>query len=195
MGSVNRFFLQAGLFLLGLWALVKLYPLLLWVFFAFTLAAALDPLVGFFERGPGGLGRRFPRPTAVFLAYALVLSVFALGFYAAFPLLSAQFKNLSQLLPAYLERLLATTDTPPAALDDAAIAAWRLFQAYTLGRAPTEAVAQGFADAQHGRELAQLGFQADLAYCSQLDVSAVVPALVRAGDMLLLQPSAPDTGS
>ncbi|WP_156860478.1 AI-2E family transporter [Thermus islandicus] len=109
MESVNRFFLQAGLFLLGLWALVKLYPLLLWVFFAFTLAAALDPLVGFFERGPGGLGRRFPRPTAVFLAYALVLSVFALGFYAAFPLLSAQFKNLSQLLPAYLERLLATT--------------------------------------------------------------------------------------
>jgi len=94
-----------------------------------------------------------------------------------------------------VDRLLAVTDTVPAALDDAAVAAWQLFQAYSRGRAPTEAVAQGFADAQHGRELARLGFQADLAYCSQLDISAVVPALVRAGEVLLLRPSTPDTGS
>ncbi|ADW21748.1 hypothetical protein TSC_c11280 [Thermus scotoductus SA-01] len=67
---VRRWFLSLALFLLALWALGRLYNLLLWVFLAFTLAAALDPLVGLFcpqaspalcrfpglPHGPGGDG-------------------------------------------------------------------------------------------------------------------------------------------
>ena len=37
MSGANRFFLGLVLFLLALWALAKLYTLLLWVFLAFTL--------------------------------------------------------------------------------------------------------------------------------------------------------------
>lgn len=89
---MGRWFLSLGLFLLGLWALARLYPLLLWVFLAFTLAAALDPAVRL-------LGRRLPHPSAVILAYLLVLGVVALGGFLAAPLLAAQFRHLAELLP------------------------------------------------------------------------------------------------
>jgi len=90
--GMGRWFLSLGLFLLGLWALARLYPLLLWVFLAFTLAAALDPAVRL-------LGRRLPHPSAVILAYLLVLGVVALGGFLAAPLLAAQFRHLAELLP------------------------------------------------------------------------------------------------
>ncbi|ULR41815.1 AI-2E family transporter [Thermus sp. NEB1569] len=95
---VRRFFLSLALFLLFLWALSHLYSLLLWVFLAFTLAGALDPLVGLFAR-------RFPRPSAVFLAYLLVLGAMGLGFYLAAPLLVLQFHHLGEVLPQVLRWL------------------------------------------------------------------------------------------
>jgi predicted PurR-regulated permease PerM len=57
------------LHLLALWAIAHLYPLL-YVFLAFTLAAALDTAVRF-------LNRLFPYPSAVIAAY---LAVFGLPF-------------------------------------------------------------------------------------------------------------------
>ncbi|RTG97037.1 AI-2E family transporter, partial [Thermus scotoductus] len=90
--------MSLALFLLFLWALSHLYSLLLWVFLAFTLAGALDPLVGLFAR-------RFPRPSAVFLAYLMVLGVMGLGFYLAAPLLILQFHHPGELLPMVLQWL------------------------------------------------------------------------------------------
>jgi 2-phosphosulfolactate phosphatase len=75
------------------------------------------------------------------------------------------------------------------ALDDAARAAWRLWGSYAAGRAPAEAAAAGFADAAHGRELAELGFESDLAYCARVDASGAVPRLAREGDALVLRPA------
>lgn len=95
MSPNGRFFLTLALFLLGLWALSRLYSLLLWIFLAFTLAAALDPLVRLFRR-------RLGHAPAVFLAYALVLGVVGLGFHLAAPLLIAQFHLLSRLIPQAL---------------------------------------------------------------------------------------------
>ncbi|WCM39736.1 AI-2E family transporter [Thermus antranikianii] len=96
-GNASRtpLFLSLALFL---WALSHLYSLLLWVFLAFTLAGALDPLVGLFAR-------RFPRPSAVFLAYLMVLGVMGLGFYLAAPLLILQFHHPGELLPMVLQWL------------------------------------------------------------------------------------------
>ncbi|GAB5602224.1 AI-2E family transporter [Thermus sp. FJN-A] len=98
MPPAGRFFLSLALFLLGLWALGRLYALLLWVFLAFTLAAALDPLVGLFRR-------RLPHPSAVLVAYLLVFGTVGLGLYLAAPLLLAQFHHLSGLLPQVLDWL------------------------------------------------------------------------------------------
>jgi predicted PurR-regulated permease PerM len=92
---MGRWFLSLGLLLLGLWALARLYTLLLWVFLAFTLAAALDPVVRL-------LGRRLPYPSAVILAYLLVLGVVALGGILAAPLLTRQFQLLAAALPQTL---------------------------------------------------------------------------------------------
>ncbi|GAA5335175.1 MULTISPECIES: AI-2E family transporter [Thermus] len=89
---MGRFFVGLFLLILALWALGKLYPLFLWVFLAFTLAAALDPLVGV-------LRRFLPHPSAVVLAYLGVLGVLALGLYLVAPLLARQFRNLSEVLP------------------------------------------------------------------------------------------------
>ena len=75
------------------------------------------------------------------------------------------------------------------ALDDAARAAWRLWGSYAVGYTPVEAAAAGFADAAHARELAELGFNADLAYCARVDVSGAVPRLGREGDALMLRPA------
>lgn len=93
---MNRFFLNLGLFLLALWALRQLYTLFLWVFLAFTLASALDPLVR-------GFGRFLPRATAVLVSYLLVFGVLGLGFYLTAPILVGQFHRLAQVLPGVLD--------------------------------------------------------------------------------------------
>jgi 2-phosphosulfolactate phosphatase len=95
-------------------------------------------------------------------------------------------RALAAAHPAEAAALLAAEDHPSQILDDAARAAWRLWRSYAADRSPTAAATAGFADASHGRELARLGFHADLAYCAQTDVSRVVPRLARAGDVLTL---------
>jgi predicted PurR-regulated permease PerM len=89
---MGRWFLQLGLFLLALWAIAHLYPLLLYVFLAFTLAAALDPAVRF-------LNRLLPYPSAVIAAYLAVFGLLFLGAHLASPLLLAQFRYLAGLIP------------------------------------------------------------------------------------------------
>ena len=77
------------------------------------------------------------------------------------------------------------------ALDDAALAAWRLYQSYGADRAPANVAAEGLQDAEHGRELVALGFAADVAYCARVDVTRVVPRLEREGDALILRDDPP----
>jgi len=89
---MGRWFLQLGLLLLALWAIAHLYPLLLYVFLAFTLAAALDPAVRF-------LNRLLPYPSAVIAAYLAVFGLLFLGAHLASPLLLAQFRYLAGLIP------------------------------------------------------------------------------------------------
>jgi predicted PurR-regulated permease PerM len=89
---MGRWFLQLGLFLLALWAIAHLYPLLLYVFLAFTLAAALDLAVRF-------LNRLLPYPSAVIAAYLAVFGLLFLGAHLASPLLLAQFRYLAGLIP------------------------------------------------------------------------------------------------
>lgn len=44
---------------------------------------------------------------------------------------------------------------------------------------------RALADARHGAELIEAGYEADVAYCAQLDVSSIVPLLHRGADGLL----------
>jgi 2-phosphosulfolactate phosphatase len=92
------------------------------------------------------------------------------------------------LAAGYLADLvLIQTGEPVPELDDAARAAWRLWGAYAAGIVPAEGAARGFADSVHGRDLARLGFHADLAYCARPDASRAVPRLIVDGDQLVLR--------
>jgi 2-phosphosulfolactate phosphatase len=102
-----------------------------------------------------------------------------------------QFSLEDALAAGYVvERLRASAMSAGAALDldDGAVAAWRLYRSYAASE-PAAAAAQGFVEAFHGRELARLGFDADLAYCAAVDSSAMVPRLSRDGETLLLRPA------
>jgi 2-phosphosulfolactate phosphatase len=100
----------------------------------------------------------------------------------------SQFSLEDALAAGYLvEGVLARQSVDALELDDAARAAWRLWQAYAAGCAPAEAAARGFAESVHGRDLARLGFDADLAYCARADASQAVPRLAVEGDRLLLR--------
>lgn len=88
MATFDRaFFIRLALFLLMLWAVTKLTTLFLWVFFAFTIAAAVEPLIHRLERP---LGRGF----SVFLSYMLIVAVIGLGIWVAAPVLAGQFNKL-----------------------------------------------------------------------------------------------------
>ena len=53
-------------------------------------------------------------------------------------------------------------------------------------------LAQALASARHGAELIEAGFEADVEYCAQLDVSSIVPVLHRDADgTLTLRPLSP----
>jgi len=53
-------------------------------------------------------------------------------------------------------------------------------------------LAQALASARHGAELIEAGFEMDVEYCAQLDVSSIVPVLHRDADGLLtLRPLSP----
>jgi 2-phosphosulfolactate phosphatase len=103
-----------------------------------------------------------------------------------------QFSLEDALAAGYVvERLRASAASAGDALDldDGAIAAWRLYRSYAAASGPAEAAARGFEEAFHGRELARLGFDADLAYCAAVDSSTMVPRLSRDGETLLLRPA------
>ena len=74
-------------------------------------------------------------------------------------------------------------------LDDGALAAWRLYRSYAATASPGEATIAGFADACHARELAALGFQADLSFCARVDSSTVVPEVIQEGETLVIRDS------
>lgn len=73
------------------------------------------------------------------------------------------------------------SDRAALALDDSAIVAHRLYCSYLgaghNGHATPEMVKSMFAEARSGRELPSKGFGADLDYCSEIDVTTVVPHL------------------
>ena len=99
-----------------------------------------------------------------------------------------QFSLEDALAAGYLaEQALARQGVDALELDDAAHAAWRLWRSYAAGCPPPEAAARGFAESVHGRDLARLGFDADLAYCARVDASRAVPRLAVEGDRLLLR--------
>ena len=55
-----------------------------------------------------------------------------------------------------------------------------------------DGLAQALASARHGAELIEAGFETDVEYCAQLDVSSIVPVLNRDADGLLtLRPLSP----
>ncbi len=106
-----------------------------------------------------------------------------------------QFSLEDALAAGYVvERLQASAASSDDALDldDGAIAAWRLYRSYAGASGPAAAAAQGFAEAFHGRELARLGFDDDLACCAAADSSLVVPRLSREGETLVLRPAGAD---
>jgi len=85
-----------------------------------------------------------------------------------------------------LDRLLADGTAAVSRLDDAALAAWRLWRSYAADDATT-AAARGMADSAHGRELAALGFGADVDSCARLDALALVPVLTSEAGRLVLR--------
>jgi 2-phosphosulfolactate phosphatase len=74
------------------------------------------------------------------------------------------------------------------ALDDSAIVAHRLFRSFLGGlpntHATTATLRAVFEEARNGRELPHKGYGADLEYCSEIDVTTVVPRLEVRGDVL-----------
>jgi 2-phosphosulfolactate phosphatase len=78
-------------------------------------------------------------------------------------------------------------DPDALALEDSAIVAHRLFRSYLSanpGHATRETLLAMFAESRRGRELPTIGYGADLEYCSEIDVSTVVPRLESSGATL-----------
>ncbi len=95
--------------------------------------------------------------------------------------------RLLKLSPRRLAPGEAASEPDALALDDSAIVAHRLFRSY-LGSKPGHATRENllamFAESRRGRELPTIGFSADLEYCSEIDVTTVVPRLDGAGATL-----------
>jgi 2-phosphosulfolactate phosphatase len=144
-----------------------------------ALAAAPAVLVGCFLNAGAVVARGLALARALGADLALVCSGDANG---------SQF-SLEDALAAgcLVDRVLAREGAEATALDDAARAAWRLWQAYVADCTPPQAAARGFAESAHGRDLARLGFAADLAYCARADASRAVPRLAVDGDRLVLR--------
>lgn len=107
MPNLDRaFFFRFAVFLLLLWAVTKLSGLFLWVFFAFTVAAAVEPMV---HRLEGSLGRGF----AVFVSYLLILAVIVLGVWVTAPVLVGQFNKLF----AFVQNLPSQVSIPGLGVD------------------------------------------------------------------------------
>ena len=82
------------------------------------------------------------------------------------------------------------SDSPDAlALDDSAILVHRFFRSYLRGgngSVTPEILQAMFAESRSGRDLPTKGYAADLEYCAEIDVSAVVPRLEARTDALVV---------
>jgi len=87
------------IFLLVLWLLYFLRGVLIILFLALILMAALNPLVDRLERW------RLPRALAIALIYLLIFSVIGLAIWGVIPPLVNQTQNLISRFPSYLESL------------------------------------------------------------------------------------------
>jgi len=87
------------IFLLVLWLLYFLRGVLIILFLALILMAALNPLVDRLERW------RLPRALAIALIYLLIFSVIGLAIWGVIPPLVNQTQNLTSRFPSYLESL------------------------------------------------------------------------------------------
>ncbi len=95
----HRTIIFTVVFLLGLWLLYLLRGVLIILFLALILMAALNPLV---DR----LGRwRFPRALAIVLIYLLIFSFIGLAIWGIIPPLINQTQSLISRFPSYLESL------------------------------------------------------------------------------------------
>ena len=75
------------------------------------------------------------------------------------------------------------------ALDDSAILVHRFFRSYFQrgdGGATPETIQAMFAESRSGRDLPGKGYGADLEYCSEIDVTTVVPRLDVRGDAVVV---------
>ncbi len=95
----HRTIIFTVVFLLILWLLYFLKGVLVLLFFALILMAALNPLVDRLERW------RLPRALAIALIYLLIFTVIGLAIWGVIPPLITQTQNLVSRFPSYLESL------------------------------------------------------------------------------------------
>lgn len=95
----HRTIIFTVIFLLALWLLYFLKGILILLFLALILMAALNPLVDRLERW------RLPRALAIALIYVLIFSVIGLAVWGVIPPLVNQTQNLASRFPSYLESL------------------------------------------------------------------------------------------
>ncbi|MCC7369928.1 MAG: 2-phosphosulfolactate phosphatase [Chloroflexi bacterium] len=89
-------------------------------------------------------------------------------------------ERLVKLSPRRLPPEEAATDPMALGLSDSAIVAHRLFRSYLAPHekhASSETIRAMFAESRSGRDLPSKGYGADLLYCSEIDVTTVVPHL------------------
>ncbi|HEX2924469.1 MAG TPA: 2-phosphosulfolactate phosphatase, partial [Chloroflexota bacterium] len=90
-------------------------------------------------------------------------------------------------------RRLSSHQTGPPTIDSTT-AAIRLYESYLLeagaqdlnARPPHEAIMAAFWEAHNAQVLRRVGLAEDVVYCSQLDISNVVPQLQIEGDRMVL---------
>lgn len=95
----HRTIIFTVIFLLALWLLYFLRGVLMILFLALILMAALNPLVDRLERW------RLPRALAIALIYLLIFTVIGLAIWGVVPPLVNQTQNLASRFPSYLESL------------------------------------------------------------------------------------------
>jgi len=95
----HRTIIFTVIFLLVLWLLYFLRGVLVLLFLALILMAALNPLVDRLERW------RLPRALAIALIYLLIFTVIGLAIWGVIPPLVNQTQNLASRFPSYLESL------------------------------------------------------------------------------------------
>ncbi len=95
----HRTIIFTVIFLLVLWLLYFLRGVLILLFLALILMAALNPLVDRLERW------RLPRALAIAVIYLLIFGVIGLAIWGVIPPLVSQTQNLVSRFPSYLESL------------------------------------------------------------------------------------------